>query len=95
MPTYRVTAEFDLVVPQTEAVQDFANRWLAEVTAGHQVSGGIATTPQEVADYGAQNVRWAVSILVSQILATGAQQVYPGSTVRDLEINNNAPNGPA
>ena len=49
---------------------------------------------QQAADYAAQNLRWAVTILVSQILANGTQAVYPGATVSNLQSNNDAPNGP-
>jgi hypothetical protein len=98
MPKYHVRAEFDITVKDVAAVQQFAHEWFSKQFAGNEVESSFVDTPEQAADLAAQNVNWAVTIVVQQILAQGALQVSGGGDavkVSDLSLTNDAPSGPA
>jgi hypothetical protein len=95
--TVRVTAEFDINISDLDAMQAMAHEQFTHLMeeSGPLVSD-IVDTKQQGADVAAQNVRWAVMMLTSQLLAHGVKAAFPaGSTVANLRTNINAPNGPA
>lgn len=58
-------------------------------------------SPQQAADHVAQNLNWAVTVLMEQVLAHGINAVVAmapelgGSSASNLSMTNTAPSGPA
>ncbi len=96
MPTYRVTAEFDLTVSDVTAMQGIAHQAFTALFEGvSSLSSPFVETKEQASDYAAQNIRWGVTVLVTQMLAHGVKAAFPpGSTVSNVATNNNAPNDP-
>ncbi len=99
MPTYHVTAEFDLNITDLEAVQERARQaFLNMITT----FGGAFTnllpgveTPEQAAASASENTAMALSMLVKDVVAFGVSAAFPpGTTAANLQIQNDAPSPP-
>ncbi len=96
MAKYRVRVEFDLTVEDMDAIQARAHPGFEALIAesGGNIVSPFVNTPQQAADYAAQNPAMALSMVVKDIVVDGATHVLPlGTVLSHIKIQHDM-NGP-